>query len=298
MGYAKSYVGDTLATGVVMQTIDTITSVIPGVTVKSDLAGLIQANVAEFWYNLAPSVGDATPGDAFSNASLAQSGSKKASILLERALHMDEHVPYVAIETISADILNDRIAKGSIAMANALGKKFITDLVALAQAKEFTNGLSFVDAIAEGMGTFNAGSSTKLDGVTSDGQGGNPAAFSNADNGIQATTIVVGDTGRAKLLQDDDFKRLFNGEGQYPALLGSIFGLQVVYSQHFTGEGFMLLNPEGVAYPYSLNTLRVVESENFNGVRVQGEVAYPVASEASILPIDSMAMVFTEGEAA
>jgi hypothetical protein len=234
---------------------------------------------------MAPAVEDATPGDTFDTA---QKGSKKATIVMERALHMDESIPYVAIETVAADVLNDRIAKGAVAMANALGKKFMTDLLALAQNEDYTYGLSFVDAIAEAMGTFAAGDSIKIDGSAD-------TTFSNADNGIQPTTVIVGDQGRAKLLQDDDFKRLFQGGGEYPALLGTIFGLNVVYSQHLTGEDFLMLNSEGVAYPYSLNTLRVVESENFNGVRVQGEIAYASASEASILPIDSFAMKFSEG---
>ena len=72
-----------------------------------------------------------------------------------------------------------------------------------------------------------------------------------------------------------------------------MLGLKVIYVQDLSAAiDFVMLNHEGVAYPFSVNTLRVVESENFNGVRVQGEVVYPTQSYA-ILPIDSFAMKFT-----
>jgi hypothetical protein len=162
MAYAKSYLGDTLATGVVVQTIAAKTAIIPNVTVKGELAGKISANVVEFWYNLAPTVGDATAGADFN---LTNVGVKKATLTLERALHIDEKIPQVAIETISAPIVADQTAKSSVALANALQAKFITDLLALAQAKTYTFGLGLLDAIVEGMATFELASSAKILGV-------------------------------------------------------------------------------------------------------------------------------------
>lgn len=289
----QNFLTDTLATGVVTQTINSITSLIPGVTVKAELAGLISASTAEYYYNLAPAVAVTTAGDDFGTGTgAAQVGSKKAVLPLLRALHMDEKVPGWAIETASADMLNDRIAKGSIAIANRIGKIFMTDLLALAQAKEYTNGATFYDAIVEGIEAFSSGSSVKIGGSAN-------TSFSNSDNGVQPTTIVVGDSGRSKLFKSEAFQRLIGDGNQssIPGLIGSMLGLQVVYSQHLVGVDFLLLNAEGVAFPYSLNTLRVVESEEFNGVRVQGEVVIPDAAQYAVLPIDSFAMKFTEASA-
>jgi hypothetical protein len=286
MAIAKNFLTDTLATGVVTQTINSITSVIPGVTVKAELAGLVSASTAEYYYNLAPAV-DVT--DAGADFDVSQVGSKKAVMPLTRALHIDEKVPGFAIETTSADVLNDRIAKGSIAIANKIGSLFMIDLLALAQAKTYTKGLDFYEAVVEGIATFSQGSSVKVGGASD-------TSFSNSVNGVQPLTLVVGDVGRSKLFKTEAFQRLIGdaNQGAIPGLIGSMLGLQVVYSQHLTGVDFLLINPEGVAYPYSLNTLRVIEAENFNGVRVQGEVVIADASTYSVLPIDSFAMKFTE----
>jgi hypothetical protein len=56
----------------------------------------------------------------------------------------------------------------------------------------------------------------------------------------------------------------------------------------------MLLDPEGVAFPYSIQTMRLVESELFNGVRVQLEVGHTPKTNGvwsyAVLPIDSYAI--------
>ena len=290
MAFSKSYLGDTVATNVVLQTIAPISGIIGGVTVKPELAGLIQANVAEFWYNLSPAVEVGTAGDDFGTSNV---GTKKATIVLERNIKFDEKIPQVAIDTIQADIVADVVAKGALRMANKAGELFYTALLGLAQAKTYTNALGLVDAIAEGIATFKAGSNTKLDGT-------NDTSFSNATNGIQPTTIVLGTTGEKLMRQDDSFKDLFSGQGALPGTIGQLFGLNVVVSQHVSGVDFILLNYEGVAFPYSLQALRTVEAEGFNGIRVQGELVLPLAhgSEPSILVIDSYAMKFTEAAAA
>jgi hypothetical protein len=286
MAFSKSYVGDTLASGVVLGTIGAKTAIIPNVTVKGELAGLIQANVVEFWYNIAPLVDDATAGADFDTTNV---GTKKATLTLERALHIDEKIPQVAIETISAPIVADFTAKASVALANALQVKFITDLLALAQAKTYTNGIGFLDAIIEGMEDFETGVSVEIMGTAD-------TSFSNKTNGIRPTTLLIGPAGKKLLLQDAGFKSLFNGvaDQAYPAIIGQLFGLQVVYSQDLTGVDFVLLNYEGVAYPYSLNALRVVEAEGFVGVRLQAELVYTNVNQPGVLAIDSYAMKFTE----
>jgi hypothetical protein len=87
--------------------------------------------------------------------------------------------------------------------------------------------------------------------------------------------------------------------------------LPVIVTSHFDGidldgstngvqaADFVLLNYQGVAYPASLNMLRTVEAEGFNGIRLQGEVVFPqLTSGASgnpqpgVLVIDSYAMSF------
>jgi hypothetical protein len=288
----KNYITDTLATGVVTSTINSITSLIPGVTVKAELAGLIGASTAEYYYNLAPNISGAVA--AGSDFNLVTKGSKKAVMPLERAFQMDEKVPGFAIDTTSADVLNDRIAKGAIAVANKVGKTFMDDLLALAQAKtvEIEKG-DFYLGVVEAIKEFSQGSAVKVGGQVSGDTGFTP--YSNAENGVQPTTLVVGDIGRSKLFATPAFQRLIGDSNQnsIPGLIGSMLGLQVVYSQHLTGADFLLLNPEGVAFPYSLNTLRVVESELFNGVRVQAEVVVPNAASYAVLPIDSYAMKFT-----
>jgi hypothetical protein len=287
MAYSKDYLGDTVATGVLIPTVQGISGIIPGVTVKPELGGLIGAQTAEFWYDIAPAVEDATAGEDFS---VAQVGQKKATIVMERALHADEKIPQVAIDAINIDVVGAKTLQLATAIGNKLGQKFYTDLLALAQAKTYTNGLDFIDAIAFGIAEFKKGSSAKLDGVVN-------TTFSNATNGILPTTIVVGTDGEKLLRQDADFKALFDGQGLLPGTLGTLFGLQVVSSQHVTGVDFLLLNYQGVAYPYSLNMLRAIPSENFNGIRLQAELVYPNSSEASVLVIDSFAMKFTEAGA-
>jgi len=285
MAFSKNYVGDTVALSVITQTINKKNAILPGITVKSDLAGLVQANVAEYYYNLAPGVNETTAGADFSNSNV---GNKKAILTLEAALQIDEKIPYASLESVKADQLYDAMAKGSIAISNKLGSKFITGLTALAQAKEYTNGANMFDAIVDAMGTFSSADSVNVGGSAD-------TSFSNKTNGVQPTTILVGDTGRSKLYKTEAFQRTINATGEIRKI-GEILGMDVVYAQDLTGVDFIMLNVEGVAYPYSINTLRVVESENFNGLRVQGEVGYPTQGYG-ILPIDSYALKFTEASA-
>lgn len=299
MAYAKSYLGDQVATGVLIPTVQGISGIIPGVTVKPELAGLIAAEKADFWYDLAPAVEEADAGDDFDTA---QTGSKKATIVMTKALHADEKIPQVAIDAIAVDIVGQKTAQLAITLGNALGKRFYNNLIGLSQKKTYTNALGMVDAIAEGLQTFTAGVSVNIDGSAN-------TAFVNSTNGIEATTIVVSTAGLKKLRQDADFKSLFDGTGNLPGVIGTLFGKQVVYSQHLdtidviSGTAgvqpaeFVLLNFQGVAFPYSLNMLRVVPSENFNGVRLQAELVYPDHAEPSVLVIDSYAMAFTEAAA-
>lgn len=284
MAFSKNYLTDTLALAVITETVQNKNAIIPGVTVKSELAGLVQANVAEYYFNLAPNVAEVTAGDDFSTTNV---GTKKAVMALTEGLHVDEKVPNVAVDTISADLLPDVMAKASVSVANALGAKFVTELTALAQDETYANGLDMYDAIVDALALFSAADSVNVGGQADD-------TYSNQENGIQPNFIMVGDVGRAKLLKSDAFQRTINATGQI-RVIGEILGLTVVYAQDLTGVDFLMGYAEGIAFPFSINTLRVVESELFNGVRVQAEVGYPEANYA-ILPIDSHAITFTEAE--
>jgi hypothetical protein len=306
MSFSKSYLGDTVATGVLLPTIFGKAGVIPGVTVKPELAVTINANVAEFWYNLAPTVDVALAGADFNSTNV---GSKKATLTLARALRIDEKIPQVAIDTVSVDLVAATLGNAALALGNRLGLAFYTDLLFHAQKKTYTNALEMVDAIAEGISTFKTSNSVNILGAAD-------ATFSNGDNGVEPTTIVVGSVGERKLRQDPDFQSLFQGAATYPGQIGTLFGYPVIVSTHLDAidvnsvtagvqpADFVLLNFQGIAYPAALNMLRTVESEGFNGIRLQGEVVFPaLASGATgnplpgVLVIDSYCMTFREAAA-
>jgi hypothetical protein len=301
MSFSKSYLGDTVATGVLLPTIFGKAGVIPGVTVKPELAVTINANVAEFWYNLAPTVDVALAGADFNSTNV---GSKKATLTLARALRIDEKIPQVAIDTVSVDLVAATLGNAALALGNRLGLAFYTDLLFHAQKKTYTNTLAMVDAIAEGIATFKTSNSVNILGASD-------TTFSNGANGVEPTTIVVGSVGERKLRQDSDFQSLFQGAATYPGQIGTLFGHPVIVSTHLDAidvdsgtagvqpADFVLLNFQGIAYPAALNMLRTVESEGFNGIRLQGEVVFPaLASGASgnplpgVLVIDSYCMTF------
>jgi hypothetical protein len=301
MSFSKSYLGDTVATGVLLPTIFGKAGVIPGVTVKPELAVTINANVAEFWYNLAPTVDVALAGADFNSTNV---GSKKATLTLARALRIDEKIPQVAIDTVSVDLVAATLGNAALALGNRLGLAFYTDLLFHAQKKTYTNTLAMVDAIAEGIATFKTSNSVNILGASD-------TTFSNGANGVEPTTIVVGSVGERKLRQDPDFQSLFQGAATYPGQIGTLFGHPVIVSTHLDAidvdsgtagvqpADFVLLNFQGIAYPAALNMLRTVESEGFNGIRLQGEVVFPaLASGASgnplpgVLVIDSYCMTF------
>ena len=306
MAFSKSYLGDTVATGVLLPTIFGKAGVIPGVTVKPEMSVVINANVAEFWYNFAPTVDIALAGADFNSTNV---GSKKATLTLARALRIDEKIPQVAIETVSVDLIAATLGNAALALGNRLGLEFYKDLLALAQKKTYTNALSMVDAIAEGIATFKTSSSVKILGASDN-------TFSNGSNGVEPTTIIVGSVGERKLRQDTAFQSLFQGQSTYPGQIGTLFGLPVIVSTHLDGidvlatagtqvADFVLLNYQGVAYPAALSMLRTVEAEGFNGIRLQGEVVFPALSSGAsgdplpgVLVIDSYAMVFTEAAGA
>ena len=289
MAFSKNYIADTVALAVITQTIDSKRALIPGITVKPELAGLVQANVAEYYFNLAPAVGEALAGDDFNTA---QVGSRKAVMPLTNALHIDEKIPNVAIDATQADVLMDRLMKGAIAVSNRMGAKFIDALTQLAQTAT-VEGDDIYDRIVAAQSAFGQLDSVKIGGAAN-------TSYNNGVNGIQADTIIVGDAGRAALYSTEQFQRIINATGGIPGLIGTMLGLNVVYAQDLTTHEFLMIYSEGVAFPYSINTLRVVESEQFNGVRVQAEVAFaeqaaPVGQNPgvwswAILPIDSHAI--------
>lgn len=280
--FSKNYIADTVALAVITQTINSKRAILPGITVKPELAGLVQANVAEYYFNLAPAVATVTAGADFNTS---QVGSRKAVMPLTRALHIDEKIPNIAIDATKADVLYDRMMKGALVLSNAMGADFIEAIEELSQTLTST-GDDIYDRIVDVQAQFSQLSSAKVGGVVD-------TTYSNKENGIQADTVIVGDAGRAQLYQTEQFQRIINATGEIPNLIGTMLGLNVVYAQDLDAE-FVMLYSEGVAFPYSINTLRVVESENFNGVRVQGEVAYAEKVSGvwnwAILPIDSHAV--------
>lgn len=286
MAYAKSYIADTKALAVITQTVDKKNAVIPGKTVKEELAGLVRAHTAEFYYNLAPNIGEAEVGADFNTTNV---GNKKAVLVLTEALHLDERIPFASIDNMEADQLYDTLLKGATAISNQLGAKFIGALKTKAQAKTYAKNSDMFEAIVDAQATFSAAKSVKVGGVAD-------TSYDNRVNGIQPTTILVGDIGRAKLYKSEAFQRTINATGEIRHI-GEILGLDVIYAQDLVDVDFIMLNAEGVAFPYSVNTLRVIESENFNGLRVQGEIAYAKVDSSDILPIDSFAIKFTEASA-
>jgi len=301
MAFSKSYLGDTVATGVLIPTIFGKAGVIPGVTVKPELAGLISAQTAEFWYNLAPTVDVALAGADFNSTNV---GSKKAVLTLARALRIDEKIPQVAIDTVSVDLIAATLGNAALALGNRLGAEFYKDVFALCQHKTYNNTLGMIDAIAVGIEEFKKGASVQVNGVAD-------TTFSNLTNGVEPTTIIVGLKGERLLRQDDAFQALFQGQATYPGQIGTLFGLPVIVTSHFEAidlDGstngvqqaeFVLMNYQGVAYPASLNMLRTVEAEGFHGIRLQGEVVFPSLTSGAtgnpqpgVLVIDSYAMSF------
>lgn len=289
MSFSKNYIADTVALAVITQTINSKRAIIPGVTVKPELAGLVQAGVAEYYFNLAPAVGEVLAGDDFNTT---QVGSRKAVMPLTKALHIDEKIPNVAIDATQADVLMDRMMKGAIAIANTMGAKFIEAVTQLAQLVTPT-GATIYDRIVDAQAQFG-----QIDSVNVGGSAN--TTYNNGVNGIQADTIIVGDAGRAALYSTEQFQRIITASGEIPGLIGTMLGLNVVYAQDLTTHEFLMIYSEGVAFPFSINTLRVVESELFNGVRVQGEVAFaeqaapvngaPGVWSWAILPVDSHAV--------
>ena len=304
MAFSKSYLGDTVATGVLLPTIFGKAGVIPGVTVKPELAVTIQANVAEFWYNFAPTVDVALAGADFNSTNV---GSKKATLTLARALRIDEKIPQVAIETVSVDLIAATLGNAALALGNRLGLEFYKDVLFHAQKKTYTFGLGMIDAIAEGIATFKTSSSVNILGSAN-------TTFSNGTNGVEPTTIIVGSVGERKLRQDEAFQSLFQGQATYPGQIGTLFGLPVIVSTHLDAidvdsgtagvqaADFVLMNYQGVAYPAALSMLRTIEAEGFNGIRLQGEVVFPALASGDsgnplpgVLVIDSYCMTFREG---
>jgi hypothetical protein len=301
MAFSKSYLGDTVATGVLIPTIFGKAGVIPGVTVKPELAGLISAQTAEFWFNLAPTVDVALAGADFATSNV---GSKKATMVLGRAARIDEKIPQVAIDTVSVDLIAATLGNSALALGNRIGLEFYKDLFQLCQHKTYDVSLGMIDAIALGIETFKKGVSTQINGSSD-------TTFSNLVNGVEPTTIVVGVKGERLLRQDTAFQALFQGQATYPGQIGTLFGMPVIVTSHFDGidldgstngvqaADFVLLNYQGVAYPASINMLRTVEAEGFNGIRLQGEVGFPSLTsgvtgnaQPAVLVIDSYAMSF------
>ena len=289
MSFAKDYMGDTKTLALITKTVEQKNAVIPDVTVKRELSGLLQENVAEYWYNLAPNIVEAPAGSDFNTTNV---GSRKAVMPLTQGLQFDERIPNVAVDTTEARLVDDVVGKSALAMANRVGAKFIDAISQLAQ-QVTVEGDDIYERIIDAQAVFSGLSSTRIGASAS-------TDYSNAVNGIQPTTIIVGNEGRKQIQKSEAFQRIINATGLVRGLIGEMLGLNVVYAQDLTDYEFIMLYPEGVAFPFSIMTLRTVDSENFNGIRVQGEVviaeqAAPVGQNPgvwnwAILPIDSHAI--------
>lgn len=265
MAFANTYNGDVKSLNHILQTLDSFTAAIPGVTCAAGLSKSVDAEEAYYFVRGASTV---AAGNAGSQLTFQSRGCTRVSIPMTKAITVSDVIPMVNYATVSDDVVADRIVYDTIGVANMYNEKFIDAISDPDETEDFTFSTSapaadtiygmIVDAIKE-------------------------FEVVNKARYMSPTSIIVGPTVKGLLLKCPQFTRAgaLGDSVVSKGVIGEVLGLPVIYfpglDETTAKLDFIMVNAEGVGAPISVNAMKTVDATSVgyvNGVAIAGEFTY------------------------
>lgn len=251
MAFNNGFNGDHASLQHILKTLDFKTVLIPGVTANEDVMVTAAGESAFLYTRSTSSVAAGNVGDAINYAA---KGVKRIDVPMTSRFGIGSIIPYANYQTVSADVVGDKVVQEAIEASNQHNKAALTAMAAAATAKTYTNGVDAYTALTEGISNF------KID---------------NAKSGLKPTAAIVSPAFYAKLLLDERFVRIT--EAVVEGLVGKAAGIQIVESADLENVDFIVLHKNGVVAPVNVNTLIVTDSTQAGypgGTLIAGELGY------------------------
>lgn len=262
MSFANGFNGDVVSLNHILQTLDAKVIAIPGVTCSSGLSVSAAGETAYYFTRSATSVGTGTLGAQLTYTS---GGLTRVDIPMTSAVQIKSVLPLANVETVSADVVADRVVYESLSAANKYNELFLAALYASTGTITGTAALTkatvygaIVDAVKEFKTT-------------------------NKAKGMKPTGIIVGPTVEALLLQSPEFIRstAVGDAAVNDAYIGKVAGLPVISAvdlDETTNKiDFILINQEGFGAPTNVKSLVTVDATAAGypaGTLIAGEIGY------------------------
>lgn len=253
MAYSNGYNGDNVQLNYIVKTINEKRVLIPGLIVNQNLDITARGEMASFYVSGKTSVSKGKVGQKIDYTSV---GGKRIDLPMTDALHIKDVIPHANFATVSADIVGDRVVKETIVVTNDYNTEGVKAIEAVAEAKTLATGKDAYEQLVLAISEFESDNKVS---------GGKPVA------------ALVSPAFYAQLQLDKRFTDgIMRDSVARTGFIGFAAGIYTVKTLDLT-EGFILVNPEGVAAPINVNTLAITDATAAgypNGTLIGGELGY------------------------
>ena len=251
MAYNNGFSGDHVSLQHILKTLEYKTVLIPGVTANEDVSVSAAGEVGFLYTRSTSTVASGNVGDI---VNYAAKGVKKIDVPMTLRYGIGTIIPYANYQTVSADVVGDKVIQEAIEAANQHNKAALTAMTAAAEAKTYKKDAAAYEALVEAIANF------KKD---------------NAVSGLRPTAAIVSPEFYAQLLVDQRFIRIT--DAVIEGLVGKAAGVQIIESVDLTDADFIILHKNGVVAPVNVNTLVITDSTQAGypgGTLIAGEIGY------------------------
>ena len=252
MAFSNGYDGDQVQLNYILKTINEKTVLIPGLVTNPALSVAAMGESASFYVN---GKTNAKKGVAGGKVDYASVGGKRIDLFMRDAMHIADVIPRVNFATVTADVIGARVIQETISAMNAHNTEGVKAIEAAAEAKTLVGTDAYEQLV-------NAIAQFEID---------------NKATGGKPFSALVSPAFYAQLQLD---KRFVDGIERdsvaRTGFIGLAAGIYTIKTLDLT-EGFILVNPEGIAAPINVNTLDIVNGTSVGypgGVVIGGELGY------------------------
>lgn len=252
MAFSNGYDGDQVQLNYILKTINEKRVLIPGLVTNPALSVAAMGESASFYVN---GKTNAKKGVAGGKVDYASVGGKRIDLFMRDAMHIADVIPRVNFATVTADVIGARVIQETISAMNAHNTEGVKAIEAEAEAKTLEGADAYEQLV-------NAIAQFEID---------------NKATGGKPFSALVSPAFYAQLQLD---KRFVDGIERdsvaRTGFIGLVAGIYTIKTLDLT-EGFILVNPEGIAAPINVNTLDIVNGTSVGypgGVVIGGELGY------------------------
>jgi len=253
MAYANGFNGDVIQLNYILQTLEEKTYAIPGVTCDDNLSVSLNGESFSYWIRSAAS------GEINQNlgaqVSFQTTGTKRVDKSFTKAATIKDVIPAVNYQTVSADVVGDRVILNTITVANKLNELFVDT--------------ALDNAVGSAQGAVWDGSPDTVYAYVLALR----AAFRKANeaHNVEPTACFVSSDVYSAMLAKNII--IFKDGKRF----GELLGFAVIEVPHLDDKSFIMLNAKGMIDARNINNLMVTDATPAgypNGTLIAGEMGY------------------------